>query len=40
MPVGPYKTFKECVEAKKRDGKSEKSARRICGFLEKRSKKT
>ena len=35
MPVGPYKTFGECVGAQKREGKDDLSARRICGQIEK-----
>jgi hypothetical protein len=37
MPVGPYKTFDSCVAAQKRKGKSNESARKICGEIEKRS---
>jgi len=39
MPLGPYKTFAQCVAAQKKKGKSEASARKICGEIEKRSKK-
>jgi len=39
MPVGPYKTFAACVAAQKKKGKSETSARKICGEIEKRSKR-
>lgn len=37
MPLGPYKTFGECVGAQKREGKDDLSARRICGELEKKT---
>jgi hypothetical protein len=40
MPLGPYKTFDECVGAQKREGKNDLSARRICGQLEKNTEKT
>ncbi len=39
MPVGPYPTFDACVVAQKRQGKSDESARAICGMLEQESKK-
>lgn len=40
MPLGnKYKTFARCVAAQKRKGKSEQSARRICGHIEKMTKK-
>lgn len=39
MPIGPYKNFASCVAAQKRKGKSEESARKICGEIEQRSKK-
>ena len=35
MPVGPYKTFDECVAAQKRKGHDDESARKICGAIEK-----
>lgn len=34
MPVGPYATFGECVASQRRRGRSEESARRICGEIE------
>ena len=34
MPIGPYATFGECVGAQKRKGKSDESARNICGAME------
>ena len=34
MPVGPYATFGECVASQRRRGRSEESARRICGAIE------
>jgi hypothetical protein len=37
MPLGPYKTFGECVGAQKREGKDDLSARKICGELEKKT---
>jgi hypothetical protein len=39
MPLGPYETWDECIEAQKRKGRSDKSARRICGHIEKMTKK-
>ncbi len=39
MPIGPFKDFADCVGAQKRKGKSDESARKICGALEKVSKK-
>ena len=38
MPVGPYKTFGDCVAAQQRKGKSKESAGAICGAIEKRTK--
>ena len=38
MPVGPYKTFGQCVGAQRRMGKSEDSARKICGRIEQLTK--
>jgi hypothetical protein len=35
MPLGPYKTFDECILAQKQKGKDDLSARKICGELEK-----
>lgn len=47
MPLGPYDTFKECVTAQQRKknprtGKkhTKKSAQRICGHIEKQTKKS
>lgn len=37
MPMGPYKNFAACVAAKKREGKSDEAARRICGEIKKRA---
>lgn len=41
MPLagGKYKSFDSCVAAQKRKGKSDKSARKICGELEQQAKK-
>jgi len=33
-----YKTFGECVISQMDNGKSQESARKICGWLEKKSK--
>uniref|UniRef100_A0A6M3L8F9 Capsid protein n=1 Tax=viral metagenome TaxID=1070528 RepID=A0A6M3L8F9_9ZZZZ len=38
MPIGPYKDFGACVAAQKKKGKSDESARKICGHIEKMSK--
>lgn len=38
MPVGPYETFDECVKDQISLGHSEESARRICGYIEKKTK--
>lgn len=35
MPLGPYKTFDQCVLAQKKKGKDDLSARKICGQIEK-----
>jgi hypothetical protein len=40
MPLGPFKTFGECVGAQKREGKNDLSARRICGELEKKTQQS
>jgi hypothetical protein len=37
MPVGPFKTFDECVEAQKAKGQDDESAGKICGEIEKRT---
>jgi len=37
MPFAGYKTFSECVAAQKRKGKSDESARKICGALQKKA---
>lgn len=39
MPIGRYATFGECVSAQRRKGKSKISAQKICGFIEKQTKK-
>ena len=39
MPVGPFATFGDCVAAQRRKGRSEESARRICGFIEAQTRK-
>lgn len=39
MPVGPYETFDKCVAAQKKKGKSDESARKICGAIEQNMKK-
>ena len=36
MPLGPYSSFSECVGAQKRKGKSDESARKICGAMQTR----
>lgn len=38
MPLGPYKTFDECVAAQRKKGKSLEGAKNICGAIEKRVK--
>lgn len=38
MPVGPYTTFAECVTSQKHKGKSEESARKICGAIEQKTR--
>lgn len=38
MPIGPYKDFDACVSAQKRKGKSDESAKKICGAIEQRAK--
>lgn len=38
MPIGPYKNFADCVAAQKSKGKSEESAKKICGSIEKKAK--
>jgi len=40
MPVGPYPTFKACVSAQRKKGKSEEAARKICGHIEKLTKQS
>lgn len=35
MPIGPYKTFADCVTAQQNKGKSANVARAICGAMEK-----
>lgn len=37
MPVGPFKTFDECVSAQEAKGQDTESARKICGEIEKRT---
>ena len=37
MPVGPFKTFDDCVRAQRAKGNNMDSARKICGEIEKRS---
>ena len=39
MPIGTFKDFGACVSAQKAKGKSDESARKICGHIEKMSKK-
>lgn len=39
MPVGKYRNFADCVIAQKKKGKSEPSAKRICGHIESQTKK-
>lgn len=38
MPIGPYADFATCVAAQKRRGKSDLSARKICGSIEQKTK--
>jgi len=38
MPIGPYENFGECVAAQKKKGKSDESARKICGAMEQKMK--
>ncbi len=38
-PVGPYKTFGECVKELMLDGYSRKAAERICGAMEKETQR-
>lgn len=33
MPFAGYKNFAACVAAQKKKGKSDKSAKKICGYL-------
>jgi hypothetical protein len=40
MPLGPYKTFGECVGAQKKKGKNDLSARKICGQIEKQTQQS
>jgi len=40
MPVGPYKTFADCVSAQRRKGLSEKAAGAYCGSIEKKMHKS
>ena len=37
MPMGPYKDFAACVSAQKKKGKSDKSAKSICGSIKKKT---
>ena len=39
MPVGPYKTFAACVRAQMKKGKSKEAAEKICGAIERDTKK-
>ena len=34
MPLGPYEDFGQCVQAQKMKGKSDESARKICGAMQ------
>ena len=34
MPLGPYSDFGQCVQAQKMKGKSDESARAICGKMQ------
>jgi hypothetical protein len=38
MPIGPYENWDKCIENQMSKGKVEESARKICGYLEQRSK--
>lgn len=40
MPIGPYKDFGACVAAQKKKGRSDESAKKICGEIEKRTKES
>ena len=37
MPFAGYKDFSSCVAAQKKKGKSDESARKICGYLQKKA---
>ena len=37
MPFSGYKNFQACVTAQKKKGKSDESARKICGYLQKKA---
>lgn len=38
MPIGKFKNFGDCVRAQKQRGRSDEASRKICGFIEQRSK--
>ena len=38
-PVGPYRTFAECVRELMLEGYSRKAAERICGAMEKETRR-
>lgn len=37
MPMGPYSDFESCIKDQKSKGKSEETARKICGFIKKKT---
>ena len=37
MPFAGYKNFQACITAQKKKGKSDESARKICGYLQKKA---
>lgn len=37
MPMGQYKDFGECVRKQKEEGHDEESAKRICGYIKKKT---
>jgi len=39
MPFAGFKNFEACVRKQKRKGKSEESAKKICGSLQARAEK-
>jgi hypothetical protein len=39
MPLGSYEDWAECIKAQRKKGHSKESAERICGHIEKQTKK-